>query len=172
MATDAFPVVDVSDEGMDPELHWLAQSRLCGVYTFQTADVANQSGIGFENPASSGVIAVLSRVDLWISVAGAVEITGAAAAAFTGSTPGFFRDMRGWPTTPLRATCRAGVNVGAYSATVGRLFLPANTVYNYDQQFIVTPGERLTIATAAINTRIDAAFYWRERQMVDEEFGD
>lgn len=172
-ASDAFPFVNVSDDALAPELHWLAGSRLCGVHVQRLLDAANQSAISLDNPANSGVIAVLERAQIWCTVAGQMFVTMADNAALGGSTAGFFRDGRGWPATPLRTSCVGGTRVGAFSSTLGRMAIPVvNTAFDWTSPIVLTPGERITFATAAVNISVDAVLIWRERRMVQEETGD
>lgn len=174
MASDAFPVVPVSDSQLDPELHWLAGSRLCSAHITSAADVANQSSVGLRNPSGSGVIAVIERIDLFTGAAATCIITMATITAPTGSQQGFFRDGRGWPATPLRASCDVVSLAGAFSSTLGRVRISNVTDQQYTHlvSYILNPGERLTIAPLGVNTAIDGTFYWRERRIVSQEQGE
>lgn len=173
MASDAFPILDISFRGMDPELHWLAGSRLCGGAVVRAVDAANQSICRLSNPTSSGVIAVLERVMLGASAATTVLVAMNGGGS-TASAAGFFRDGRGWPGTPLRTACLIQSSVGAMSGTLGRIFVDTALVpaCYFDTPIVVTPGTSIAFATGAVNEQLECTFYWRERRMVPHEFGD
>lgn len=172
MASDGFPIIHVGDDGMDSSLAWLAQLRLCSGFVSQAQDAANQSAIALVNPASSGSIAVLDRVDLFVGAAGIVYITSSVGPTFVGG-PGYIRDTRAWRTSIQRTSCQLSAAVGAFSSTLGRYrIVTAAQTYEIRGPWVITPGQLIAFANDQVNISMSATFYWRERRVGSQELGE
>jgi hypothetical protein len=173
MASEVFPIVPISDEMMDPELHFLAGSRLAGGFAALTADPVELPHVGLVNPASSGVIAACSLLIASASVLGRVVLTVARPlpAGLT-LTTGAFRDSRntlgGLPSCRLATLRSPGVTEGGvvYSfqldATDREVRVPV----------VLQENSALLLSTvAATEALLQVSLVWRERRVGSWEGG-
>lgn len=173
IASDAFPIIGISDELIDPELHFLRGSRLCAGTVVDQAVVGSNSMVLLRNPPGSTTIAVARRVDLIAGAAISTVFLGILAADTTpdSEVPGIILDPRASDPTANagRSTCRLGDRT-VVAATVSEEFARydiRNTLapLSIDLRVVLVPGSSLWAVAVDLNTQIRANFWWRERRL-------
>lgn len=177
VATDLFPIVPVSDELMDPELHFLASSHLCIGRTAIGATAAERSHIGLQNPVDSGVLAVVEEVYALVITPG-VTITLAVGDTVTSAPDNFVngrhRDSR-WPFDKP-STCLLfshSVNTTIGTAVSDRLSPSSGSGSSllWTMRFVLDPGSQLVVRPGTDNEALTCGFVWRERRLTQWERG-
>jgi hypothetical protein len=172
MATDLFPIVQAGWAAMDPELHYLAGSKLCCGSIFDGAPgVGVNAQVGLQNPANSGVIIVVDAVtvfNLSDDFQYDLRITPDGVSAGPDATSrGALRDSR-WGSSSVVST---GVLYSLSSAaTVGALL--ARLIFGGPgtQAFpcgpiVLAPPSQLTVYNVQEDENLNVIFQWRERRI-------
>jgi hypothetical protein len=163
-ASDAFPII-AADAQMDPELHFLANSRLCAAFFTDGATAGQNSSVNLVNPANSGLIAVCDFISANVDAAATLQIGVTADATVDSSQVGQTRDPR-WPINV--SACLIGPRT-AVALTVGgiqRQLLGTTALLNelIGVPFIITPGSKLAVINVSGNSAVTVSFAWRERR--------
>ena len=165
---DAFPVLPL--EGGPPELLKLAgwELGLAGQQT--TSPVGQTLGMQLFNPADSGILVVVTRLEVSISTA-TIAFLGVTAVALATASVGRQRDTREGVLAQTAGTSRHGNNT---TPPVGAMRLRVNanigTVYeDSDALAVLAPGTGLTFVTVATNVVGNSAWLYRERSAEPSE---
>lgn len=176
MATEFFPVLPISDTLRDPELHFLAGSRLCFAPGFNPqAGVGTLSMAGLMNRAGTGVIAVVQRIVVRhsanLATTYSLRIEGGPLAAEDSSFAGYMRDSRwGFATRSTLEVALLDVASGAAPGTnVVSVQLPTTgaggpltTDLLLPEPIVLGPQSRIWVHNGA-NQETAVGFFWRER---------
>lgn len=173
IASDAFPIIGISDELLDPELHYLRGSRLCAGTVVDAAVAASNSMVLLRNPPTSNVIGVATRVELIAGAALSTVFLGILAADTTpdNQVPGIVLDARA--SDPAANAGRSTLLLGdrtVVGATISEEFARydiRNTLaeLSIDLRVVLMPGSSLWAVAVDLNTQIRANFWWRERRI-------
>lgn len=177
-ASDAFPTVPVSDEGMDFDLRALVGIRTFSSYRLLAASVANLSICTFVNPAKSGVLAILEALTFYANATGDV-VSGLAYSVLVPGTSqiGCATDTRVSRIPTGSSQVRQGtLNQAAAPASSGQLFgqfFPAAGQWDFTMHcpVLIEPGMTFFIYHGVVNTTISVGATWRERAIVPQEVG-
>lgn len=173
VASDMFPTAR-ADLGMDADLHYLADQRICGSGRFDGPTAAQQSSIGLENPIDSGIIAIVLGCSV-AGNAGQIQLTllggDVAATPFDTSANGGIRDAR--PQVKgesLASVCVIGDRTAAVAGNgvrVGLIQAIANVSIDVTHlgPWVLSPSSRLTVNHEATNSPIFVSFSWIERTL-------
>ena len=167
--TELFPMIDV--ESLNAELAFLADWRLAFGSTLQSASAGDNSLSQIFNPADSGMIVVVERVDILTNTDQNIEY-GLSAIPLTNFTANLaMRDTRPGilelPVTQLRDVQQVGS-----IATFGLLFaldLGTFTIEDKKGLFVLAPGTGVTFSTTTVNTSFNVTYMWRERVAENSE---
>lgn len=174
VASDVFPTVEVGDEGMSPEYHFLAGSRLALAGFVDSAVSAQNSAGHLTNPANSGVIAVLERIIVQNSTTAArtaaIRNEGGPLSAMDTSPAGFFRESR-LNFETARSTLQVGNNTSASQPgqIVMRVVVPPESNLILRIPWVLGPQSRIIVEYLTTNNGITGNFVWRERALVRGE---
>jgi len=161
--TELFPMLDV--ENLNAELGLLSSWRLGFSSTSQLALAANLNHSQIFNPANSGVIVVLERVDLLSGITQEIRYALATAGLTSTFANRALRDTReGILTAPL-AQIREVQQSGGIPL-FGFTHVLSNNTFTLEEKkglFILGPGTGLTFATTTVNTNFKVNYLWRER---------
>ena len=166
VASELFPTLCLESDR--PEWHFLSGSRLCaGTIDNAAAGAGIFSFGGVVNPAGSGVIAVVTRVQ---TTEGANPSQnhelgiGLSSALGTTTVSGFFRDGR-WGAT-RNPTCLLSQHTSASGLlNVGARIQQVSGYTNNELAYILTPGYSFGIRPVGANLLIRASFEWYERSV-------
>ncbi len=163
--SELFPMFDV--ENMPAELLRLAGTRIClgGGTLAATAAVAGTAVL--ENPADSGILATMERVDF--AASGVVDVRWGVQNGFRATAVAIgtedFRDVREF--APDQPVCNVrqinevpfanGTNQTRVLANVNWTLQPPNSVC------VLPPGTSFEIGSGSNNVAIFYGFLWRER---------
>jgi len=169
--TELFPMFDV--ENMPGELLRLAGTRICIGGGFVGGVAAQGATAVLENPANSGIIATLERVDLGVDT-GAILRWGVqngfrATAVAIGTED--FRDTRDVsPNLPVlnvrqisEVALANGTNQSRSTSNVSFVLQSPNGVC------VLAPGTSFEIGTGTVNVDLNYGFSWRERAAEQSE---
>lgn len=166
--TDLFPVIDV--ERAPPEILALGGWRTAWNTSERPGNVATSNRQQLFNLADSGIVASVTRVDLFADTATAIQ--GAVELDPIGGTPvrGVFRDSRfgGDRETSLTTT---HVDAGIVGAGL-RYHLSANLLLSIRDDnglCVLLPGSGLSFATGGVDIRLTVVWWWRERSAEQSE---
>lgn len=160
---ELFPMIDV--ESLNSELAFLAKWKLAFSSTTQLASVGNNSHTQLFNPADSGMIVVLERVDLNTSAGQPIRYALADIPLTNLTANEALRDTREGITQIPVAQCRDVQQVGGL-ALFGVLVLQFDQTFTLEEKrglFTLAPGTGVTFATTVTNTELTANYLWRER---------
>ena len=161
--TELFPMIDV--ESLSAELSFLSDWRIAFGSTLQVGVVANVNLSQIFNPAESGMIVVLERIDVTSNTNQLIEYA-LAATPLTGATANIaMRDTRRGILVAPVAQLRE-VNQLASIATFGLFLIQTNTNFTMEEKkglFVLAPGTGLTFATLATDSSLNITYQWRER---------
>lgn len=139
---------------------------------FALGDAGFTGAVAIQNPADSGIIAVLRRIVASNQNAGAIsaQVVGPFAAGQITITPG--NTPIHWDSEPSgtgivgiqRPTCRMGTatNIAAQLDPLIVFKLAANANFVVEGPWVLRPARGLLIQTLDLVARIDASFYWDE----------
>jgi hypothetical protein len=173
LASDAFPVVGVSEELEDPENQYLSGHALGIAQNTQAAVALQLAHVALANPIGSGAIVVVQGI--WsLTNDTTVHLRGLLSADLLGRniTSGLKRDPRpagaAWPNTT------AGTIAISQVAQLGTFLAARGTVAGADTEFpffpiVLPPGTGIAIMNNAVNLALTARFLWRERRASEWE---
>lgn len=160
--TELFPTIDV--ESLNAELSLPLDWRL-GFASDNLGPTAGQLNlIQLFNPAASGNLVVLERVDLRTDSDQFVAYA-TVNAALTNVVASDVRDTREGIQNPPTAEVRDVTQVGGI-ANIGLIFCQTNVIQTIEEKrglFVLAPGTGVTFVNAAANTSLMCSFFWRER---------
>jgi hypothetical protein len=164
------------------ENRYLEAWDLFGVQAFMAAIAAQPGQLELRNPASSGVIAVVTRAAWVESIAtvptGAVlttlQLTRGATTDQNTARVAVGWDQRSRPASTLLASFNSaapaavggtttGIGFGANVANVGIELIPPG------QEIPLSPGSALSIVSGNVNTASAGVLWWRERFLEESE---
>jgi len=161
--TELFPVLSVEDLPLEHMV--LAGWRKAFITVARTAGVGDVVAANLFNPAGSGVIAVVERVEWIIGAADLVDLDIVQATLTGGQTKGLFLDTRlgGDRLSTLFATTQTAA---ATDAIYRRLTQAdeLNFLSERNGLFVLSPGNGVQIGYAVVtNASLNVVFFWRER---------
>jgi len=161
--TELFPMIDV--ENLNAELALPAGTRLAfGSISF-VASAGDLNHAQLFNPAGSGSVVILERVDIRSSALQDVRY-GLATAGLTNFTANqALRDTREGILTQPVAQVRDVQQVGGI-AQFGQIIVRGDITFTLREKrglFVLGPGTGITFATTLANTTGSLTFLWRER---------
>lgn len=133
---------------------------------------ANTASARIRNPAASGVLGIVERIPVTVSVASRVNVNVMKGnldlgTLFNTKTP---RDVRVAPNAgflPFGTLILSGAQPsGANGAANASAFLAANTPYVFVGPWILGPGDSLEIEHTTVNLDFTVSPVWRERQLI------
>lgn len=176
LASDAFPIIGISEELEDPENQYLSGHANGFAGGTQAAVVGNLSMISLCNPASSGVICVLQRIVVLTTSTISLRVGDVLRVIATQSpvavTAGFKRDARPVPTSWPRTTCGLQIhNDSTFIGTEVGVFTPLTTesVQLPIGNVVLPPASSIAVSNRGNNIALTAYFEWRERRAASHE---
>ena len=160
---ELFPTLDV--ETLNAELMLLSSWRLGFSSTAQSPLAANLNHSQIFNPAGSGGITILERVDVLTKTAQEIRFALATAGLTNLTANHALRDTRegilSQPVTQIRDVQQVG---GIAQFGIVTLEAAVNfTLEDKNGLFVLGPGTGVTFATTALNTDLQVTYLWRER---------
>ena len=157
LAPEIVPVaiVDLLEAGQAADQHWYTRGH-------HLVAVAGQyCALGLDNPAGSGRLAVIRRVDLLcggqvLFGVGTTQLTTAISAASNldrRETDYFFS------TALMRHMTAAG---GAWGTFDGDIYVNATIPYGLELPVVLRPGDRYAFRTQLVNTALNVNILWYE----------
>ena len=170
-------------EDQRPEWEFLKGAKLMSMIIAVTGVAAQTAGVKIRNPANSGVVAIFGppfgpMLDISVSVVGA---TAAAltlfmqpeAANLATSTAPIPRDSR---ITSIAAGTSALIgsqtnNLGATNLgfLYTQIFLNIGQPYAFMHNFVLTPGNEVSVASPQNQVSLLGGFHWLEKRLDDLE---
>jgi len=161
---EVFPVFDL--ENVPAELMVLGGWRLAMRGTNIAGVAAQEQASQLFNPAGSGMIMVLTRVDLSTSSTQRIHLRMDTTQLTSSNGFGQFRDARaGDPITDAavgNTRIQANLSITAISA-ISALSQTTVTIRDENGLCVLMPGNGFTVGTSISNTNLTAAYWWRER---------
>lgn len=128
----------------------------------QAAVAAQYSYVELYNPASSGVVVIVTALNTNVfSVIGTRAGSGAALGAFTSN--GYSRDLR-YTAGLAQAALYKLTNAGILAYDAG--YMPAG---RWETEYILPPDSSLWLRSGAVNQQLSAGFQWVERNFLPSE---
>lgn len=161
--SELFPTLDV--ETLNLELGLLSGWRFGFSSTVQTQLAANLNHSQIFNPADSGQLVVLERVDLFSATAQRVEFVLATAGLTNLTANEALRDTREGILAPPVAQIRNVQQVGGLPQ-FGIATIEAGVTFTLNEKkglFVLAPGTGVTFATTIVNSSLNTSYLWRER---------
>jgi len=161
--TELFPMFDL--ENVPAELLVLAGWRTGVGSVQQAAEVGSIARNQLFNPANSGYLVVLTRVDFSATATTTIEFDTVNIALTNDVGGGNFRDTRlGVATTPV-AQIRSQLDATGLAATWQSRIIgnQLNTLQDDNGIVVLAPGTGFVIAPTANNLTFLSSFFWRER---------
>jgi len=172
LASEIQPQMDV--EALPVELRFLLGWHLYQVTISQGAVVGNTSGVQLRNPLTSGMVAVLTSVQISPGATENIDISqtfGGVTADLTNVFNGQRVDSRAKPNSSLSLSSFQAVDLAGL-IFIGQIPSPAlpyeflNKEYDAIPMF---PGHTIRIVGSVINTALNVHFKWRERAIEEGE---
>jgi len=160
---ELFPVLDV--ETLNAELAFLSGWNLAMASSTLNASVTETNHHQLFNPAGSGQIIVLERVDIRSSALVFVRFLTTATALTDFTSNSLKRDTRAGVTAIPVGQVRDVQQVGGVSL-VGVIVVRADVnevIAEKKGLFTLAPGTGVTFATVSLNVATSINFWWRER---------
>lgn len=175
LAPEIMPVYDVSAPPVDTL--WLQGVRLCGAIAQVAAVAGQQSTFRLRNPAGSGMVVQVERLQVRASTAmeiqaGLVIVNANMATAANGSP----RDSRGriaaanaTQAIPSAETSAAPLLI--ISGSPALIHNNGTLSSTYDVPFVITPGFAFDVVGMTVNIAMNVNVFWRERAAARSELG-
>ena len=160
---ELFPMLDV--ETLNAELSLLSSWRLGFSSHNAVAAAGDLQLIQLFNPAGSGNLVVVERVDMRVDSDQFVAYAMVNAALATLAAQHDVRDTREGIQLPPIGQVRTVSQVGGI-ADVGLIFVQTNinaTIEDKRGLFVLAPGTGVTFVGSVANTGLAVSFLWRER---------
>jgi hypothetical protein len=159
---ELFPVLDV--ENVPAELLVLNGWDMANAASERPANVATGQTHQLFNPADSGRIAVLTHLQLQVTVATIINM-GVAAAQIAGTNvSGRFRDTRNGAARATALVTRtldgSTANADARYRVIAREQLD---IRDMNGLYVLAPGTGFTVTATEVNSLITLNWFWRER---------
>lgn len=174
MASELFPTVCLESDR--PEWHWLGGGRLVGGRGFLAAAPGNFSQLNLQNPAGSGVIAVVDSIviadDAGATAMWQIRVNGVGALTVpSASARGFMLDSRAGMAAGFRSSLSIGELLTATIAgqVVNQVRVGANGNYQDIGSYVLGPGSEIVVSPTTQNRSNLVSFRWRERAATPEE---
>jgi len=160
---ELFPTIDT--ESLLMELAYLADTKH-GISTVQqVASVGDLNHHQLFNPADSGMLVILTRVDVQCATVQLIEFDTTATALADLTANHKLRDTRDGIIAQPVAQARGVQQVGGLPL-VGGFITEVNvnlTIEETNGLFVLAPGTGVTFATTTANVDSTVMFWWRER---------
>lgn len=170
-------------EDQRPEWEFLKGAKLMSMPIGVTGVAGQTAGIKIRNPANSGVVAVFGPpfsacIEISCLVVGASQadislFQQPEAANLATSTAPIPRDSR---ITSIAAGTSALIgsqtnNLGATNLgfLYTKIFLSIGTPYQFTHNFVLTPGNEISLASPTVQTSLLGGFHWLEKRLDDLE---
>ncbi len=172
LASEIQPQMDV--EALPVELRFLLGWHMYHQTLSQGASVANTSGVQVRNPLTSGMVAVLTSIQISVGAAEPVTLSqtfGGVTTDLTNVFNGQRADARAKPNSTLALSSFAPVADLAglvFTATINAVnpFEFLNKEYD---AIPMLPGHTIRITGNTVNTQLLVHFKWRERPIEEGE---
>lgn len=164
LATDLFPMVAVEVDR--PEWSFLGGVRLCAGRWSDAAVGGNYSHVGLRNPAGSGTLIIVRRIQSGFSASSAIRIGWRANGTVDASNAMRPIDSRwgaAYSTGLLTELTQAAVAVYPLYSVQGSAQLVCQVPW------ILSPGYELFVHCQSTGTAVEASFYWEERRLEASE---
>lgn len=165
MATEVFPVLVLGNDR--PEWHFLADERLSSGRRNDGASVGNYSHVGLKVAAELGTIAVVERIR--ITGGGSWEIRIGRSAASDAAGKGYFCDTRFAVGNQPSADLFDRTQATQQGNLLERIAVAASLDQLVTGPWVLHPDSFIVVTSTAVNTGVDASFYWREYRATDGE---
>lgn len=173
LSTEIQPVIALP---LGAEFRYLESWNRYGSFSSFGAVALQNTGIAFRNPSTSGVIAVVEKLVMQVTVAtvAGVNIAMVTTAANYANLSANARrlDARQIGNSPIVISTDNNVALGGNAYNIYHLDT-ANRDYEIilheHQEITVLPGDRLTMVTGDVNTGFAVNFVWRERNLEESE---
>jgi len=178
MASDVFPVVQITDGMMDQEIRFLAGIKSCGARTAAGPPAGQLGSVGVRNPAGSGVVCVVESCVLSASAAcnltPYLDPTNALTPSATASVVLLDSRFQSDRSASLGVVdARVGGAGGVLGATrlFGEVQIPAGIPFLYPLDGVVLfPGSQIIVeSNNAVGGLLWGMWKWRERAVVVTE---
>jgi len=168
VVTDLFPMLDV--ERVPGELLALGGTRICFGGTSQAAFAGLTDQAQLFNPADSGTIITVTRLDITTSNTQKIAM-GIVSAVLTPVANEQFRDSRLFGPLPVGAfsiaTAAAGDPINQWASQV--LANGTQAIEPKNGIAVLTPGFGLQVTTITQQTTLNIGWWWRERPAEQSE---
>jgi len=160
-----------------PEWEFLGGEFRCTAPITKTADAANFGIGGLFNGQATGVLAVVERILINNTAAGAVnfQLRSGATTGLAATVRGIASDFR-WLTKQSACLLGHASEAALTGNLIANFTVPGNSFVYVDWPFILPPfvpgmpvATNIVVATGAINTALQATFFWREHAMENSE---
>jgi len=161
--TELFPVLSLED--LPLELMLLGGWRKAFITVARTAGVGDVVAANLFNPAGSGVIAVVERVEWTFGAADLADLDIVQASLTGGQTKGLFRDSRlgGDRLSTLFGTTQTAADTDAIYRRITGADAP-EFLDDRNGLFVLSPGNGVQLGYAVVtNAALNVVWWWRER---------
>jgi len=154
-------------EAERPEWEFLKGEKLMASVFSVTGVAAVNSAYRLVNPATSGVIAIITDIFFFVDVNGAVSIfeRNATQGNLAAILPTVSRDSR----LPILNASSCIASVATNIAASGEAFIIsqilANTREHWQPNYVMGAGQQLQISTTGVNITLRGAVWWKERRL-------